>query len=90
MDLYQWNPFTRFLSPYDMSTIYIDNPPTKYTDQLRSKLRKLPSGSISYVKNLFPIVQWLPKYNLIWFSGDITAAITIAILVIPQSLAYGK
>jgi sodium-independent sulfate anion transporter 11 len=68
----------------------MDNPPSKYTDQLLTQVKKIPAGSKSYIKNLFPIVQWLPKYNFIWFSGDITAAITIAILVIPQSLAYGS
>lgn len=73
-----------------MSVIYIDNPPPKYGSQLKNQIEKIPSGTKSYFKNLFPIINWLPKYNLIWLSGDLTAAITVGTLVIPQSLAYGN
>lgn len=73
-----------------MSIVYIDNPPPKYGDQLKNQIKKFPAGAKSYFKDFFPIVNWLPKYNLIWLSGDLTAAITVGTLVIPQSLAYGK
>lgn len=73
-----------------MTTIYVDNPPARYIDQIRDEVRQLPSNAKSYLKGLFPIVHWITKYNLIWFSGDLTAAITIGTLVIPQSLAYGN
>ncbi|KAF1798551.1 sulfate transporter family-domain-containing protein [Mucor lusitanicus] len=73
-----------------MSIVYIDNPPPKYGDQLKNQIKKFPAGAKSYVKDFFPIVNWLPKYNLIWLSGDLTAAITVGTLVIPQSLAYAK
>lgn len=72
-----------------MSIVYVDKPPTKYSKQLKNQFKKIPAASKAYVRNLFPIVEWLPKYNLIWFSSDLTAAITIATLVIPQSMAYG-
>jgi sodium-independent sulfate anion transporter 11 len=72
-----------------MATLYVDSPPPKYSDQLRGQLRQLPSNTKSYIKGLFPIVNWLPKYNLIWLSGDLTAAVTVGTLVIPQSLAFG-
>ena len=72
-----------------MSTIYVDNPPIRYTDQLKYGIKQLPRMAQTYVKNLFPIVDWLPSYNMTWFSGDILAALTVGILVIPQSLAYG-
>lgn len=73
-----------------MSVIYIDNPPPKYGSQLKNQIKKIPSGTKSYFKNLFPIINWLPKYNLIWLSGDLTAAVTVGTLVIPQGLAYGN
>ncbi|KAI8366382.1 sulfate transporter family-domain-containing protein [Choanephora cucurbitarum] len=73
-----------------MSTIYVDNPPIRYTDQLKYGIKQLPRMAQTYVKNLFPIVDWLPSYNMTWFSGDILAALTVGILVIPQSLAYAK
>jgi sodium-independent sulfate anion transporter 11 len=72
-----------------MTTIYVDSPPPKYSNQIKETCKQLPSFARSYFKNLFQIVNWFPKYNLIWLSGDLTAAITVGTLVIPQSLAYG-
>lgn len=73
-----------------MSIVYIDNPPPKYGDQVKNQIKKFPEGAKSYFRYFFPIVNWLPKYNLIWLSGDLTAAVTVGTLVIPQSLAYAK
>lgn len=73
-----------------MTTIYVDNPPPRYIDQARDLMKAMPGQTKVYLKDLFPIVHWLPKYNLVWFTGDLTAAITVGTLVIPQSLAYGK
>ncbi|KAK4515531.1 Dicer-like protein 1 [Mucor velutinosus] len=73
-----------------MSIVYIDNPPPKYRDQLKNQIKKFPAGAKSYFRDFFPIANWLPNYNLIWLSGDLTAAITVGTLVIPQSLAYAK
>ncbi|XP_062534825.1 prestin-like [Armigeres subalbatus] len=37
-----------------------------------------------------PILQWLPKYNCKTdLMGDITAGITVAVMQIPQGMAYG-
>ena len=68
----------------------MDSPPTPYSDQLRNGVKKIPSSAKSYIKDLFPIANWITKYNLVWLSGDLTAAITVGTMVIPQSLAYGK
>lgn len=73
-----------------MTTLYVDSPPPRYQDQVKNKIKQLPSNAKSYFRDLFPIVNWITKYNLIWLSGDLTAAITVGTLVIPQSLAYGK
>lgn len=72
-----------------MTTIYVDNPPPRYIDQIKNEAKQFPRNAKAYFKDLFPIVSWLPKYNLIWLVGDLTAAITVGTLVIPQSLAYG-
>lgn len=72
-----------------MTTLYVNNPPPRYIEQVRNQLHQIPANTKTYFKDLFPIVHWLPKYNLIWFTGDLTAAITVGTLVIPQSLAYG-
>jgi SulP family sulfate permease len=37
---------------------------------------------------MLPLLQWLPDYTRQTFSGDIVAGITVAIMIIPQSMAY--
>ncbi|KAG0787281.1 hypothetical protein G6F16_002847 [Rhizopus arrhizus] len=73
-----------------MTILYVDMLPPRYTDQFKNFTKKLPHQARLYFQNMFPIVHWLPKYNWIWFFGDLTAAITVGTLVIPQSLAYAK
>jgi SulP family sulfate permease len=38
---------------------------------------------------LFPILQWLPKYERGDARGDIIAGLTVAVMIIPQAIAYG-
>ena len=40
------------------------------------------------LKRLFPILEWLPNYKMSYLSGDITAGITVGIMLIPQGMAY--
>ncbi len=40
------------------------------------------------LKRFFPIVEWLPTYKKNYFSGDISAGITVGIMLIPQGMAY--
>ena len=40
------------------------------------------------IKKLIPILEWLPNYNKSQFKGDFTAGITVAIILIPQGIAY--
>ncbi|WP_196895155.1 SulP family inorganic anion transporter [Aureivirga marina] len=39
-------------------------------------------------KKYIPILDWLPKYSLDIFKGDLTAGITVGIILIPQGIAY--
>ncbi|KAL7421766.1 Sulfate permease 2 [Cryptotrichosporon argae] len=43
-----------------------------------------------YVHRLFPFVDWLPRYNLTWLTGDLIAGITVGLVLVPQSLSYAK
>lgn len=43
-----------------------------------------------YVLSLFPFLQWAPRYNLTWLSGDLIAGITVGMVLVPQSLSYAK
>lgn len=40
------------------------------------------------LKNIFPILEWLPTYKKEWLAGDISAGITVGIVLIPQGIAY--
>ncbi|WP_435261295.1 SulP family inorganic anion transporter [Tenacibaculum sp. nBUS_03] len=40
------------------------------------------------LKKLIPILEWLPSYKKAQFQGDVIAGITVAIVLIPQGIAY--
>ena len=37
---------------------------------------------------ILPITEWLPKYSKRDFKGDLIAGLTVAIMLIPQGMAY--
>lgn len=40
------------------------------------------------LKKYFPILEWLPGYRKEWLSGDLSAGLTVGIMLIPQGMAY--
>jgi len=42
----------------------------------------------SMLKKILPIFQWLPNYKKTFFVGDLTAGVTVGIMLIPQGMAY--
>lgn len=38
--------------------------------------------------NIFPILNWLPNYKKQDFKGDLTAGLTVGIMLVPQGMAY--
>ena len=46
--------------------------------------------SADNLKSFLPITKWLPTYNKDKAVGDFTAGLTVALTVIPQSLAYAN
>ncbi|MEO0571014.1 MAG: solute carrier family 26 protein [Bacteroidota bacterium] len=40
------------------------------------------------LKRYFPIIEWLPNYKKSYISGDISAGITVGVMLIPQGMAY--
>jgi SulP family sulfate permease len=40
------------------------------------------------LKQFLPILEWLPQYSRQWWQADISAGLTTAAVVIPQSMAY--
>ena len=40
------------------------------------------------VKQLLPILNWLPTYKRAYLSGDLSAGLTVGVMLIPQGMAY--
>lgn len=40
------------------------------------------------IKSFFPIIEWLSNYKKEWLKGDISAGLTVGIMLIPQGIAY--
>ena len=40
------------------------------------------------IKNLIPILEWLPNYKKAFLKDDIVAGVTVGIILIPQGIAY--
>lgn len=40
------------------------------------------------LKNILPILGWLPNYKKAWLKGDIGAGLTVGVMLIPQGIAY--
>ena len=40
------------------------------------------------LKRHFPILDWLPKYKKAYLTGDLSAGLTVGIMLIPQGMAY--
>ena len=40
------------------------------------------------LKRYFPILDWLPNYKKAYFAGDVSAGLTVGIMLIPQGMAY--
>ena len=44
---------------------------------------------MSTLSNIFPIIEWLPRYGRSDIRGDVIAGLTVAVMIIPQAIAYG-
>ncbi|KAI9329476.1 sulfate transporter family-domain-containing protein [Obelidium mucronatum] len=68
-----------------------EEPETQFEEIKRSvkeTAKNLPQSAKAYVKTLFPILTWMPRYNLQWFIGDFIAGFTIALILFPQAISY--
>lgn len=43
---------------------------------------------MSRFKNILPILSWLPNYKKSYLSGDLSAGLTVGVMLIPQGMAY--
>lgn len=56
---------------------------TQYTTSPKQRI-------IDYVVSLFPLFQWLPRYNFGWLTGDVIAGLTVGMVVVPQGMSYAQ
>uniref|UniRef100_A0A8C1IMI0 Solute carrier family 26 member 11 n=1 Tax=Cyprinus carpio TaxID=7962 RepID=A0A8C1IMI0_CYPCA len=42
------------------------------------------------LRSSFPILTWLPRYNLTWLKMDLIAGLTVGLTTVPQALAYAE
>ncbi len=40
------------------------------------------------IKSFVPALNWLPNYKKEWLSGDLSAGLTVGVMLIPQGMAY--
>lgn len=59
-----------------------------YNDRSRKKSRS--QKSLNTLKSFFPVTNWIGEYSKDKAIGDVTAGLTVALTVIPQSLAYAN
>ncbi|KAL1728625.1 sulfate transporter family-domain-containing protein [Schizophyllum commune] len=68
-----------------------DVPPAIDTvDWLKASAGNPMQSVTRYVTSLFPILSWLPRYNLGWFYGDVVAGITVGMVLVPQGMSYAQ
>ena len=41
-------------------------------------------------RTILPIFDWLPNYRKDWLKGDISAGLTVGVMLIPQGMAYAS
>ncbi|CDW57611.1 Sulfate transp and Sulfate tra GLY domain contain ing protein, partial [Trichuris trichiura] len=62
----------------------------RQTDQVKVPRRVSTKGLWAGVQRRIPCLRWLPKYNFKEdFVSDIISGLTVGVMMIPQSMAYG-
>ncbi|TRM61717.1 sulfate transporter family-domain-containing protein [Schizophyllum amplum] len=68
-----------------------DVPPAIDTvDWIKESIGNPWQSAVGYATSLFPILSWLPRYNLGWFYGDVVAGLTVGMVLVPQGMSYAQ
>ena len=61
-------------------------------DYAKNVFRSPVKRSLRYVKELFPFIEWFPHYpsHPDWILSDFITGVTVAIVLVPQSMSYAK
>ncbi|CAF3020532.1 unnamed protein product [Rotaria sp. Silwood2] len=66
---------------------YFESYPT-VKSWLKSQINNPKQRIKNYFLSYLPFINWIYRYNLTWFWGDLIAGLTVGAIVIPQSMAY--
>ncbi|CAF0908708.1 unnamed protein product [Rotaria sordida] len=55
-------------------------------NQINNPRQRIKNYFLSYL----PFINWIYRYNLMWFWSDLIAGLTVGAIVIPQSMAYAR
>lgn len=86
------DPVTRGESTFSVGTVdtcsYNEPEPTtaEWFREITPSFRQLGH----YFVSLFPFLNWIGRYNLQWFMGDLIAGVTVGAVVVPQGMAYAQ
>ncbi|KAN0061303.1 Sulfate permease 2 [Thecaphora frezii] len=78
----------KLVSYNDQEFARLGVPVVSTADYLRDLIRNPGSMVSEYFDALFPFRHWIPSYNLQWLIGDLIAGITVALVLVPQSMSY--
>ncbi|KXN82526.1 putative sulfate permease C3H7.02 [Leucoagaricus sp. SymC.cos] len=55
-----------------------------------SQLWTNPVPRIPYFIDLFPILQWIHRYNIGWLSGNVIVGLTVGMVAVPLGMSYAQ
>ncbi|KAJ5403612.1 hypothetical protein N7509_003483 [Penicillium cosmopolitanum] len=86
------DPVTRGESAFSVGTVdtYSYNEPEPTSVEWIREITPSCHQFVNYLISLFPFLNWIGRYNMQWFLGDLVAGITVGAVVIPQGMAYAK
>ncbi|KAF8437770.1 sulfate transporter family-domain-containing protein [Terfezia claveryi] len=70
----------------DIGDTYVEEDPT--VEEWMREHNPTAKGAWNFLLGLFPFINWMGRYNRIWFVGDVIAGVTVGTVVVPQSMAY--
>jgi sodium-independent sulfate anion transporter 11 len=73
----------------NQNLLYTEKGPS-LKSQINGFFKQFPYHSLEYTKSLFPIRNWIGKYNLTWLYGDLIAGLTVGAVVIPQAMGFAN
>lgn len=86
------DPVTRGESAFSVGTLdtYSYNEPEPTSIEWIREVTPSCHQLVNYLISLFPFLNWIGRYNMQWFMGDLVAGVTVGAVVVPQGMAYAK